>query len=85
MFQSLCFLVVKLKSSLRKVNDSHDDLVNHYRISVSQMTMDIKVSFVVIKIRSFSSFMTCHRVCNKSNTNCHTRAGIAYTSGAPEL
>ena len=35
------FLLVKLKSSLRKFCDRHHDLVNHYTIYVSQMTMNI--------------------------------------------
>jgi hypothetical protein len=56
-FQSLCFLdrvllltrkllsqgfiLVKLKSSLRKFYGRHHDLVDRYGISVSQMTMDM--------------------------------------------
>jgi hypothetical protein len=35
------FLLVKLKSSLRKFYDRHHDLVDHYRIYVSQMATDI--------------------------------------------
>jgi hypothetical protein len=35
------FLLVKLKSSLRKFYGHHQDLVDRYGISVSQMTMDI--------------------------------------------
>ena len=35
------FLLVQLKSSLRKFNDHHHDLVDHYGISVSQMTTDM--------------------------------------------
>jgi len=34
-------LVVKLKLSLQKFYDYHHDLVNHYGISGSQMTMDM--------------------------------------------
>ena len=36
-----CFLLVKLESSLRKLYDRHHDLVDHYGISVSQMTTDM--------------------------------------------
>jgi hypothetical protein len=35
------FLLVKLKSSLRKFYGSHHDLVDRYGISVSQMTTDM--------------------------------------------
>jgi hypothetical protein len=35
------FLLVKLKSSLRKCYGRHHDLVDRYRISVSQMTTDM--------------------------------------------
>jgi hypothetical protein len=35
------FLLVKLKSSLRKFYGRHHDLVDRYGISVSQMTMDM--------------------------------------------
>jgi hypothetical protein len=35
------FLLVKLKWSLRNFYGRHHDLVNHYGISVSQMTTDI--------------------------------------------
>ena len=35
------FLVVKLKSSFRKIYGGHHDLVNHYQMSVSQMTTDM--------------------------------------------
>ena len=35
------FLLVKLKSSLRRSYGHHHDLVNRYGISVSQMTMDV--------------------------------------------
>jgi len=35
------FLLVKMKSSLRKFYGHHHDLVDSYRISVSQMTMDM--------------------------------------------
>ena len=35
------FLLVKLKSSLRKCSGRHNDLVDRYGISMSQMTTDI--------------------------------------------
>ena len=35
------FLLVKIKSSIRKFYGHHHDLVNHYGISVSQMTTDM--------------------------------------------
>jgi hypothetical protein len=35
------FLLVKLKSSLRELYGRHHDLVDHYGISVSQMTTDM--------------------------------------------
>jgi len=35
------FLLVKLKSLLRKFYDRHHDLYSCYGISVSQMTMDM--------------------------------------------
>ena len=39
---NIYFLLVKSKSSsLRNFYDCHHDLVNHYRISVSQMTTDM--------------------------------------------
>ena len=46
------FLLVKLKSSLRKFYGRHHDLVNRYGISVSQMTTD-NVPLVVSTSRSF--------------------------------
>ena len=47
------FLVVKLKSSLRKFYGHHHGLVNHYGISLSQMTTYIFPLFA-ITIRSFT-------------------------------
>ena len=79
------FLVVKFKLSLRKFYGHHYYFVNRYRISV---TMDWQ------RIRwdwhnhnpILSSFMTFHRVCNKSNTTgpiCG--AGTVFSSGAHEF
>jgi hypothetical protein len=39
------FHLVKLKSSLRKFYGRHHDLVDHYGISVSQMTTDMSQEF----------------------------------------
>ena len=73
--------MVKLKPSLRKSYRHHHDLVNNYRIYVSEMTTDML--FVIITIRSF---MTDHRVCNKSSTTGATcGAGTASPSGPPEF
>ena len=59
-------------------------LVNSYGVSVSRMTNDI------FRCRNYnpiiSSFMTYHRVSNKSNAMGSTcEAGIAYPSGASEF
>jgi len=52
---------------------------NRYGISVSHMITDITWL-------SYFSFMTHHRILNKSNTTGSTnRAGIVYPSGAPEF
>jgi len=57
-------------------------LVNHYRASVSQMSTDMFRNHNPI----ISSFMTYHRVCNKSNTMGATcGAGTPDPSGAFEL
>jgi hypothetical protein len=56
------FLLVKLKSSLRKFYGRHHDLVDRYEISVSQMTTiysNCHKHFPVL-----SSLMTYHRICN---------------------
>jgi hypothetical protein len=52
------FLLLKLKSSLRRIYIRHHDFVDCYGISVSQMTTDM-FHFPV-----HSTFMTYHRVCN---------------------
>jgi hypothetical protein len=56
------FLLVKLKSSLRKFYGRHHDLVDRYGIYVSQMTticFTCRKTFPVL-----SSFIIYHRVCN---------------------
>jgi hypothetical protein len=52
------FLLVTLKSSLRKFYGRLHDLVDRYAISVSLMTTDM------FHLPVLSSFMTYHRVCN---------------------
>ena len=42
------FISVNLKSSLRKFNDRHHDMVNRYGISVSQITTDIIITFICV-------------------------------------
>jgi hypothetical protein len=75
-------LVIKLKSSLPKFNGYHHDLVNHYRVFVTDVHGC--VLFVVITVHS--SFMTYHSVSNKSKTRGNTcGAGTSYPSGAPEF
>jgi hypothetical protein len=69
------FLVVKLKSSLRKFYGRHNNLVNRYDIAVSQI-----IHFPVL-----SSFMTYHLACNWSiTTDTRSGAGTAYPL-VPEL
>ena len=54
------FLLVKLKSSLRKLHGRHHDLVDRYGISVSpRICSTCRKHFPVL-----SSCMTYHRVCN---------------------
>jgi hypothetical protein len=76
------FLLVKLKSSLRKFYDRH-----RYGISLSQINDNGYVPFVVRNHNPvLSSFITDHWVCNrKSNTTGFTcGTGTAYLSGASE-
>jgi hypothetical protein len=60
------FLLVKLKSSLRKFYGRHHDLVNRYGVFVSQMTTICSVCRIHYPV--LSSFLTYHPECNKSNT-----------------
>ena len=74
------FLLVKLKLSLRTFSCRHHDLVNCYRITMSQMTSDM-FHFTVL-----TSFMTYHWVCNQSiKTSATTGTGTAHHSTAPEF
>ena len=75
------FILVKLKSSLRKFSGRHHDLVNHYELSVSRICSTCRKHFPVL-----SSFMTYYWICSYSNTTGATSgAGAAYPSRAPEL
>ena len=70
---NIWFVVLKLKSSLRKFYGRHHDLVYRYR----KLTDDQGyISFVVIKSRPFP-IMTYHRVCQRcSMTDTTSRAGL---------
>jgi hypothetical protein len=78
------FLLVKLKSSLRKFYGRQHDLVDRYGISVTtdpRICSTCRKQFLVL-----SSFMTYHRVCSKIYTMGATSgAGAAYPFGAPEF
>ena len=78
------FLLIKLKSSLRKFHGRHDDLVDRYGKYVSQMTTicsSCRQHFPIL-----SSLMTYHRICNQINTKSTTSgAGTTYLSRAPEF
>ena len=79
------FLLVKLKLLLGKFYSRHHVWVDRYGISGSQMITD------VFRLRwsqnlVISSFMTFHKVCNKSSTmGAASWAGTVYLSGAPEF
>ena len=83
-FFNLGFLLVKLKSSLRKFYGHHHDLVDHYGISVSEMTTICSTYHKHFPV--LSSFMTYHWLCNQINTTGVTSgSGIAYPSGTHEF
>ena len=44
------FLLIRLKPSLRKFYGGHNDLVDRYGISVSQMTTDMYDWFVLLDL-----------------------------------
>jgi hypothetical protein len=76
--------LVKLKSSLRKYYGRHHDLINRYRISITNEHRYIPP--VVSNSLVLSSFMTCHQICSYSNMMGVTSgARTAYPSGAPEF
>ena len=71
------FLLVRLKSSLRKFCCRHHDLIHRYGISVSQMTTNMFRCHKLFPVLSL--FMTYHRVCEWINTTGVTSgAGTAY-------
>ena len=71
-------LLVKLKSSLRAFYARNHDLVNRYRISVSQLTTDM------FRLSQSGPFITNYQVCKKSNTMDATcAAGTAYPPEDP--
>jgi hypothetical protein len=79
------FLLVKLKSWLRKFYGRHHDLVDCYGISVRNYHGGY-VPLVVSHFSVLSSFMTYYWVCNSINTTgVINGAGTAYPSGAPEF
>ena len=70
------FILVKLKSSLRKFYGRHHDLVDRYGISVPRICSTCRKHFPVV-----SSFTTYYRVYNQINTTGATSgAGTAYPS-----
>ena len=78
------FLLVKLKSSLRKFFGRHHDLVDRNGISVSQMTTDCSTCRKHFPI--LSSLTTYYRVCNQINTTgAISGEGTTYHTGAPEF
>ena len=78
------FLLVKMKSLLRKFYGRHHDSVSRYRITVTQMTTDISTCRKHFPV--LCSFMTYRWVCNQSNTTDATSgAGTVYPSEAIEF
>ena len=76
------FLVVKLKSSLRKFYGRHHDLVDRYGINKRpRICSTCRKQFPVL-----SSFMTCHHIFIYIHITDATRGGgTEYPSGAPEF
>ena len=73
-------LVVKLKSSLRKIYGGHHDLVSCYGVFVLTNNYGY-VPFIVFTIRSFP-----HSCLNKSNTtDVPSGPGTTYPSEAPDF
>ena len=78
------FLLVKLKSSLRKCYGCHHDVVDRYAISVSQWSPICSICRKHFRV--LSVFTPYYRVCNYINTTGATSgAGSAGPSGAPEF
>ena len=76
------FLLVKLKSSLRKFYDRHHDLVDRYGINKRpRICSTCRKQFPVL-----SSFMTCHHIFIYIHITDATRGGgTENPSGAPEF
>ena len=73
-----------MKSSLRKCNGRHNDVVNCYGIFMWQWPPICSICHKHFPV--ISSFMTYYRVCNYINTlGATSGAGSTYPSGAPEF
>jgi hypothetical protein len=83
------FPVIKLKSSLWswKSYGRQHELVNSCGVYLSQMTTICWICSVYCNHNAvLSSFVTCQRICNKSNTTGATcGVGTAFSSRAPEF
>ena len=76
------FLLVKLKSLLRKYYGRHHDTVDRYGISVTNDHGYVPRKYFLV----LSSFTTYHRMCNQINmTGVTSGAGTVYPFGAPEF
>ena len=76
------FLVVKLKSLLRKPYGRHHDLVTEYMCHKWPQICSVFRNHYLMP----SSFMINYRICNKSSrTGAISRAGTAYPSRAHEF
>jgi hypothetical protein len=72
------FLLVKLKSSIRKCYGRHHDLVYLYGVSVSQMTTDM-FCFVIITVRLL---VKTHKYINRQN---QSTTGKLWNRNDPDL
>ena len=78
------FLLVKLKSSLRKFYGRHHDLIDAMEYLCHKWPRICSTCCKHFPV--FSSFMTYHRVCNYINTTGATSGTVtAHPSGAPEF
>ena len=78
------FLLVRLKSSLRKCYGRHHAFADRYGLFLSQMTTDM--FHFSTHFSGISSFMTYYRVSNQINTTTATSAaGTSYPPGAPPV
>ena len=76
------FLVAKLKSSLQKFCGRPHDLVNHYRISVSQITTSI---CSICPNHNLVSWLITRFLAQVNMTGATCETGTAYPSEAPEF